>query len=232
MTAEEFLAHYKDHTNRFGLINPEGNESENDVRWTCEAELAAERNGLRMENYKFTDAISACVDYDILKINPENDNQNSMDNYIPFFYSMRGTLSSLRVCKRGVQNWWWYKNKNQDSNFWSPYMGRYAGFRAMAKMSAGLPLNWLDLNLYKIALHTAIKKTGDDQDGTCLTTFLFNMGVKSGYFDNNSAWFWIARNAWKVDFKKHWPHGYGEVLEKYHGHKTPNSELLWDYFGE
>lgn len=231
MTSIEFLEEYYDYINRYNLFNPEGGESENDVRNTCETLLAAERLNLWIPY--FETSLLNCVDLDngVLKIHPGNDNQNAMDNYIPFFYALRKHLYARSLCLSGMEKWWWYQNKNQDESFISPYMGRFAAFRAMAKMSGGQKLNCLDIQLFKLAINTAIDNTEDDQDGRCLTTFMFNLASESPVF-MNEPWFIDAKIRWKEDFKKYWPNGYGEVLKKYHGHETPNSRLLWGYFGK
>lgn len=234
---------YRPFINENGLISYSGRVSQNDARTTSEAIAATEsKPGPKYASDKLLIRLSLMRrGGGVLYRAPDNDEQDSWDNYIPWLYTMRGTEGAERVFKHGYYRFWIYKNKGH-GKFGSSWMGRYPIFRwharsARPRVSGRLSrirnfirfsalVHPFDYLLWVIGLVHCSYCSRDSNDGWVLWWFSVRLCK-----DQN----WLSRRLTQLFVKQMkiwWPNGIGQILHDYITRESwydvhPNAENLW-----
>jgi len=225
---------YEPYINKQGLISADGGIHQNDVRVSSVAmEIARRKKDWAFYSFLFKN-LQLREQNGLLSRADDNDEQDSMDNYVPFLYSLADTSSAKRIYEHGLKNFWYYRN-GRPGKFGSAYFGRYPAFRYHATLCGGpeasvlnLPYRALCYTTWRGAIYHATHYTHSDQDGWILSWFLLLAALRK--YPGLKP----VQDKWSEMLAVYWQHGLGQVLHKYYnlpnGVMHPNAEHLWDVY--
>ncbi len=229
-------ADYAKFTDRFGLVQPEGNTSDNGLRFTAQFVRALHLAG-KLDTLACTEIVEIVKRCEIrpglFRRAPNNNVQQSHDDYrgLAVISHYCDHSISRRILARGREApipYWFdtvdpdeFKAKKIFRKHMHPWLGRFPSMIAMHKKVVGESLSCTHLRWVK----GDILKFSLEQDGI---VFVWMLRIILGKIKSLEEPF----NEWEYNVSMEYPDGVGEVLEEYYNHKHADGTWLKGDFGK
>ncbi len=223
------IAAYSNVKDEHGLIQPDGKESGNGLRYTAEAVMAYEAHrdilepiALKEEYQTLVDAARSCArEPGLYGRTPNNSwGQNSNDDYVGLavisYYIDETVVQDILTY--GRKTWGFYNNIHPGKKTGRSFLWRFIVLFATLRWAAGQKPNIVQRALWALGVFFS----DDSQDGFVLAWMSCHIAAKEGgRLEKRIARMQSERLA------RAYTHGIGQVLDNYYG-RQPSSIFLWD----